>query len=79
MPKPTDSCVVEYNEDGSRTVTTVETIMPVTKKQQAAVIGGLTLLSIAPAIPLLVIFGLEKYEEKKAARKERKLTVVEND
>jgi hypothetical protein len=72
MSNRTDSCIVEYNDDGSRTVTTVETIHPVTKKQQAAAFGVLGLLALAPAAPLLVIYGLEKWDERKAKRAEAK-------
>jgi hypothetical protein len=67
MPR-TDSAIVEYNEDGSRTITTVETIMPATKKQQAAAYSALGLLTLAPLMPLAALYLVDKYE----ARMERK-------
>lgn len=72
MSTYTDSCIVEHNEDGTRTITTVETITPATRKQQAAAAGVLTLLVFAPAAPLLVIYAAEKWEERKARKAEAK-------
>lgn len=72
MPTHTDSAIVEYNEDGSRTVTTVETIYPATTSQKVGAWAGLVLICVAPLTPLLVIPALERWEEKREARKEKK-------
>lgn len=69
MPKHTDSAIVEYNEDGSRTITTVETIYPISRKKQIASAGSLGLVAVAPAVPLLALFVLAKVAEKNADRK----------
>lgn len=72
MSTHTDSAIIEFNEDGSRTVTTVETIFPPTKSQQALAWTGLVALCVAPFAPLLVIPAIEKWEEKREERKEKK-------
>lgn len=72
MRNHTDSAIIEYNEDGSRTVTTVETIYPATKAQQAAAWTGLGAIILAPLAPLVLIAGLEKWEERKARKAEAK-------
>ena len=76
MPKHTDSCIIEHHEDGSRTVTTVETMYPVSKKQQAAALAGLTVIGLAPLLPIAYLAAAEKIATKRAARKERKLETV---
>lgn len=68
----TDSCVVEVHEDGSKTVTTVETIYPATRAQQAAAATGLGLLIVAPFFPLVAIWANDKFEARRAARKAKK-------
>lgn len=72
MPSHTDSAIIEHNEDGSKTITTVETVYPLTKAQQAAGWAGLTLLCLAPATPLLAYYVAEKWEEQKEKRKQKK-------
>lgn len=72
MKTHTDSAVVEYNEDGSRTVTTVETIYPLTTAEKAQGWGLVGVLLVAPVLPLLIIAGIEKAEEKWNARKAKK-------
>ena len=53
MPKTrTDSSIAEYNEDGSVTVTTVETHIPATKAEQATAWAALGLMSIIAVAPL---------------------------
>lgn len=74
MPKHTDSCIIDHHEDGSKTVTTIETVYPATKKQQIAVFGGLTLVALAPLVPILFMAGAEKWQEKREARKALKNT-----
>lgn len=72
MRNHTDSAIVEYNEDGSRTVTTVETIYPATKAQQAAAWTGLAVVVLSPLAPLALIVGIDKWEERKARKAEAK-------
>jgi len=72
MRNHTDSAIVEYNEDGSRTVTTVETIYPATKAQQAAAWTGLAAIILAPLAPLAIAVGLDRWEERKARKDEAK-------
>lgn len=72
MPKYTDSVIVEYNEDGSRTETSVVTYQPITKTQQTLAWAGLTVLVAAPFVPLLAVSAYEKFEEKLASRKAKK-------
>lgn len=73
MRNYTDSQTVEYHDDGSRTVTTVETIHPVTGKQQAVAIGVLSLIAVAPVAPILALGLFDRIQEKREARKARKL------
>lgn len=73
MQKHTDSQVIHWNEDGSRTVETVETIYPTTKAQQAGAVAVLTLIMAAPVLPLVAVALAEKISEKRAARKVAKL------
>jgi len=72
MRNHTDSAIVEYNEDGSRTVTTVETIYPATKAQQATAVLGLGAIILAPLAPLALIVASEKLEERRARKAEAK-------
>lgn len=72
MRNYTDSSTVEYHDDGSKTVTTVETLHPVSKKQQALATGVLGLVVMAPVIPLIVVAAYDRVEEKRAARKAKK-------
>jgi hypothetical protein len=68
----TDSCIVEVHEDGSKTVTTVETITPATRAQQAAAATGLGLLVVAPFFPLVALWAHDKFEARREARKAKK-------
>lgn len=72
MSKPTDSQIVEYNEDGSWTTTTVVTEYPATKKQQAAAIGVLGAMCVAPFVPILGLYAVEKWEARKLRKQEAK-------
>lgn len=76
MPKHTDSATIEHHEDGSRTITTVETIYPATKKQQAAAWGAVGIIGLAPILPLLCLVGYEKWEERKERKRAAKLKPV---
>jgi hypothetical protein len=78
MPSHTDSAIIEYNEDGSRTVTTVETIYPLTTKEKATAYSLLGGLLLAPFVPVIAIALSEKMAERRAARK-ADLKVVKND
>ena len=68
----TDSAIVEHHEDGSRTVTTVETIHPATRGQQAAAVAGLGLLCVAPLFPLACLWAADKFEKRREAREAKK-------
>lgn len=75
----TDSSIIEHHDDGSWTETTVITHHPATRGQKAAAWGALGVLAMAPMLPLVVIYGLEKFDEKreelrakKAAQKNKK-------
>lgn len=72
MQKHTDSQIVTWNEDGSRTVETVETIYPTSKAQQAGAVAVLTLIMAAPVLPIVALAAAEKIAEKRAARKAAK-------
>lgn len=73
MRNYTNSQTVEHHDDGSRTVTTIETVEPVTRKQQLVAGGVLTLLVTAPVFPILAVALYDRVEEKRAARKAKKL------
>lgn len=72
MKNHTDSCIVEYNEDGTKTVTTIETYTPPTKAQQTLAVAGLLGLCFAPLAPLALISLNDYLQEKRASRKEAK-------
>lgn len=78
----TDSAIVEYHEDGSYTVTTVETHQPLTKADQAkgwAALGALMVIAVAPATFPYVLDKMDERRERKAAKKAAKLEVVKTD
>lgn len=65
----TDSCTVEYHEDGTWTTTTVTTERPATTAEKAAAwgaLGGLTVLSISP----ILIVWANDWRESRRRRKE---------
>lgn len=72
MRNHTDSHIVEYNDDGSRTETSVVTYEPVSLAKQALAVTGLIALCVSPVIPLVAISMYEKWEERREARKEAK-------
>lgn len=74
----TDSSIVEHHEDGSYTVTTVETVLPATRAQKAAAVGGVSLILSAPLFPLLAMWGMTKLEERREARRKNRLKSVED-
>lgn len=71
--------IVEYNEDGTRTVKTEYTYTPATKKQQAAAVAGLLALTFAPIMALSGIATLDRYVEKREARKAAKAEEEKTD
>lgn len=73
MRNYTDSRTVEHHDDGSRTVTTVETFEPVTKAQKAQAVGVLTALAVISVAPILGIAVYDRIEEKRNQRKSKKL------
>ena len=75
----TDSAIVEHHEDGSWTVTTVETHYPATRGEKAAAWTALGALCIAPFTPLIAIGVAEWWDrrrEAKAKKDKPDLTVV---
>lgn len=74
----TDSSIVEHHEDGSYTVTTVETVLPATKAQKAMAVGGLSLLAVAPLLPLAAAWGIDKLDARREARRKNRLKSVED-
>jgi len=76
MSTHTDSCIIEHHDDGSRTVTTVETVYPVSKKQQALAVGVLSLIAMAPLVPIATVAAWDKIQERREAKKAAKLKVV---
>lgn len=73
----TDSTIVEYNEDGSQTITTVERYYPPTTQQKIAAwatLGGLALVAVAPAV---IPAAIDSWQERKA-RKAREKSNSEN-
>lgn len=72
MNPHTDSEIVEWNEDGSRTITTVQTIHPATTAQKAQAWGVLGLITVAPIVPLLVVVALDKIESRREAKRRAK-------
>lgn len=68
----TDSEIIEHNEDGSWTTTTVVTQYPATPQQKAIAIAGLAALIVAPLAPLMGLYAVEKYEEHKEKRRNKK-------
>ena len=77
MPKShTDSETIDYHEDGSWTTTTVITREPVTNRQKAAAFGVLGAIMVAPVMPAIGLVLYDKVQEKRAARKARKLNSV---
>ena len=80
MPKRRiDSSIAEYNEDGSVTVTTIETHIPATKAEQPTAWAALGLMSVIAVAPLGYAFANEKIEEKRERRRKAKLNVVKDD
>lgn len=73
MRSYTDSQTVEVHEDGSKTVTTIETFEPVTRKQQAVAAGVLSLLVMAPIMPVVALALYDRVEEARNTRKAKKL------
>lgn len=69
MSKHTDSQIVEYNEDGSWTTTTIETEYPMTRGQKAAAWGALGGIAVLPFVPVVAMVMLEKIEERREARR----------
>jgi len=74
----TDSSIVEHHEDGSYTVTTVETVLPATNAQKALAVGGVGLILVAPVFPLLAMWGADKLEERRERRRKNRLKPVED-
>lgn len=76
MNSRTDSCIVEYNGDGSKTVTTIQTYVPPTKAQQASAwlaLGGMALVAVSPLIwSAAYSDAAKKRAERKAASKAQK-------
>lgn len=73
----TDSEIVEWNDDGSRTHTIVYTEYPLTTKQKVATSAGLVALCFAPVVPLLTVIVHEKITERlEKRRSKRKLEAV---
>lgn len=72
MAQYTDSQIVEYNEDGSWTTTTVVTNHPATPQQKALAVTGLVALIVAPIAPLLGLLAVDQYEKYKDNRRSRK-------
>lgn len=75
----TDSAIVEYHEDGSYTVTTVETHQPLTTADKArawAGLGALMVVAVSPAFLPYVVDKLDERRERKQAKKAAKLTSV---
>lgn len=72
MKAHTDSSIIEHHDDGSWTETTVVTHFPATKRQQTLAAVGVLGLIAAPFMPLITVAALEKFEEKREARREKK-------
>ena len=72
MKTHTDSQIVTFNEDGSRTIETVETIYPATKGQQAAAWGALIGISVIPLVPLAAVVFVEKMEARRLKKDAKK-------
>lgn len=79
MSERTDTQNVTYHDDGSYTVESHVTHYPPTRAQKAAGWGALGVVVVAPALPLLYVVVLEKFEEKNAARKARKALKKQNE
>lgn len=72
MSTHTDSEIVQYNEDGSWTTTTVVTEYPATNKEKAiagTVLAGLLVAPFVPLIAYAVTDAWERRQERKAAKK----------
>ena len=69
MKSYTDSTIVEYNADGSRTVTTIETYVPPTKAQQATAWVGLGAMALVAVSPLIWTAAYNNAMEKRQNRK----------
>lgn len=69
MNSRTDSCIVEYNADGSKTVTTVQTYIPPTKAQQATAWVGLGAMALVAVSPLIWSASYNNLAKKRAERK----------
>lgn len=68
----TDSTIVEYNEDGSQTITTVERYYPPTTQQKIAAwatLGGLAVVAMAPAVLPAVVDSWQERKARKAREK----------
>ena len=78
MRNYTDSRTVEHHDDGSKTVTTVETFEPVSRKQQATAFAALGLLAVAPVVPILAIGVYDRIQEKREDRRRKKLNLVQS-
>lgn len=68
----TDSSIIEYNEDGSHTETTVITRFPATRTQKVQAWGVLGAIAVLPFVPLAALVVTEKWEERKEARAAKK-------
>lgn len=66
----TDSTIVEYNEDGSQTITSVEHYVPPTRTQQIAGVAAVGLITLSPVIFLGALSWYETREERRAAKKD---------
>lgn len=70
MQNRIDSSIVEYNEDGSQTITTVEHYVPPTRTQQIAGLATLGLITLSPVLFIGAVAAYESMVEKREARKE---------
>lgn len=78
MTKYTDSTIVEYNEDGSQTITTIEHYTPPTRAQKATAAAALGGVLLVPFVPVAIAFAQLKAEEYRAKRRNH-LKVVKSD
>lgn len=73
MKTHTDSQIVTFNEDGSRTIEIVETIYPATKGQQAAAWRGVLIgISVLPLVPLAGLVLVDKIQERRDRKARQK-------
>lgn len=72
MSQRIDSTIVEYNEDGSQTITSIEHYVPPTTTQKLISTVVLVAVVASPAIFLGSVAAYETWEENRAARKAAK-------